>query len=338
MFTQMKRWHDIRRWYVGKTKCTFEDSYLLRNCYLLRNRYKCLDRMKKNYRLYGEIGEGGTRWKDLRFLIDKRNLCIPFMDLCVNSVCTLHCAKCTQGMPYLKNRTIDTAEEIIQNMEELLSRIDYIFQMGIIGGEPFLNRDLDKVISWCVNHEKIGWIVVVTNGTIFPDEKILNSLKNKKVWLGISYYELEDDSNRKKLLDWVKREGVRYTYTEDQEWYDFLGDKLELKNYSKHILRESFESCVIHDCVAFKGKVLYRCPKAALLYDLGVLGEYNDDMICLDRIKGRNDMKHALKRFYCRDYLVSCQYCFAGDERKKCKPGVQVTHEDIVGMQINSLD
>ena len=59
----------------------------------------------------------------------------------------------------------------------------------VLGGEPFLNKDLDKIINKLLKSNKIQRIEVVTNGTIIPNNKeLLNILSNSRVNISISKY------------------------------------------------------------------------------------------------------------------------------------------------------
>lgn len=268
---------------------------------------ECIDR----YISGCSIRQTSPLLKDMMSILVKKNLEIPFFDLNVNNVCTLKCKRCDQGMPYLNKKCRYTAEEIIANMKKLLSFVDYIYQIGILGGEPFINQDLDKVINWCASCKKIGSIIVVTNGTLFPSQKVLKSLKNRKVILGISYYPIQDDSNRTKLIEYCERNSIHYHIRKD-DWLDF-GDFRVCRNYNKKQMKKTFANCFLNKCVQFNDGVLYRCTKTHLLKDqkIDVPGRW--EVISVKNIKSKKEMRKSLKKFYSLKTLRACNYCNTGD-------------------------
>lgn len=236
---------------------------------------------------------------------------IPFFDLNVNNVCTLKCKRCDQGMPYLNNRSIYSAKDIISSMERLFNFVDFIYQIGILGGEPFINKDLAEVINWCAANEKIGSIIVVTNGTIFPNKEVLESLKNKKIIVGISWYPLKDDSNRLKLIEYCDRNNIHYHVRKD-DWLDF-GDFRISRNYNKGRIKQTFANCFLNKCVQYNGGVLYRCTKTHLLKDQKIDSPSKWETIDIRDIANKKQMRRTLKKFYSLKWLRACNYCNTGE-------------------------
>lgn len=241
----------------------------------------------------------------------KRKIEIPFFDLNVNNVCTLKCKRCDQGMPYLHDRKIYASTDLISDMKTLFCFVDYVYQIGILGGEPFINKDLAEIIDWCANSPKIGSIIVVTNGTIFPDEAVLKSLKNKKIIVGISWYPLKDETSRLKLIEYCERHSINYHIRKD-DWLDF-GDFRIRRNYNKHKIRETFANCFLNKCVQYNGGVLYRCTKTRLLNDQKIDAPGKWETVAVKEIESRKQMKKALRKFYSLKYLRACDYCNTGE-------------------------
>lgn len=247
---------------------------------------------------------------------------IPFFDLNVNNVCSLRCKKCDQGMPYFNRRKMFAADEIISNMNNLFRYVDYVYQIGILGGEPFLNKDLDKVIEYCCNSKKIGSIIVVTNGTIYPSEKILKSMRNKKLILGISWYPLGDISKRIKLIEYCKRHNINFHVRKDN-WLDF-GDFRRKRNYVIKEKRVAFNECFLKDCVQFNEGYLFRCTKSRLLLDQKINSPLKNEYIKIDSVQSRREMKIKLRKFYSLPYLSACDYCNYGEKLVSIPLGEQL--------------
>lgn len=98
--------------------------------------------------------------------------------------CSLKCKKCGEFNPYLKTngRAFScNANVLIEYSNKILQAVDSIKNLQIAGGEAFLHKDLFEYIDYTYNHEKIGKIEVVTNGTIVPQANMLKSLSEKKI-------------------------------------------------------------------------------------------------------------------------------------------------------------
>lgn len=265
-------------------------------------------------RYYSGCGIKRTSPKIREYLhvLNNRNIEIPFFDLNVNNVCTLKCKNCDQGMPYFHNKVIFSADEIIRNMELLLQKVDYIYQIGILGGEPFLNKDIDRVIQFCAASDKIGSIIVVTNGTIFPREEVLHTLRNDKIIVGVSWYPIENDSNRKLLLEYFQRHNIHFHIRKD-DWIDF-GDFRYCRKYKRKRLKDIFKKCFLNKCVQYNNGILYRCTKTHLLEDQQIEYAGNGEKIIVKDVASKKEMRRALRKFYSLEYLKACNYCNADDE------------------------
>lgn len=240
------------------------------------------------------------------FLSFKNRRVIPFFDFNVNTLCTLRCKKCDQGIPYLSEKNIYPFEELKIYIDALLNKVDYIYQISIMGGEPLINKDLDKIINYCSASEKIGSIILVTNGTIVPSFEILQSLKNKKVIVGISWYPLVDTSQRERLINYFEINNINYHVRRDK-WLDF-GDWNINRNYSEKILRETFEKCFLNNCIQYNGGIMYRCAKQYLLKSKKICEPLKYESVDVMRLN-EHEFYKAIKKFYSLKTLSSCNYC-----------------------------
>lgn len=83
--------------------------------------------------------------------------------------------------------SVDT-NVLIKTMSNLLKCIDYIEELHILGGEPFLNVDLNRMLNWLIGIKRIKNITIVTNGTIVPSQEIMEILQDKRCEVFISNY------------------------------------------------------------------------------------------------------------------------------------------------------
>ena len=59
-------------------------------------------------------------------------------------------------------------------MNALFAVADRVFSIGILGGEPIINKNLAKMINFLDenNGNRIGEISLITNATIMPNEEL----------------------------------------------------------------------------------------------------------------------------------------------------------------------
>lgn len=155
----------------------------------------------------------------------KNEYSIFSMDIAITTRCTLQCKNCNMFTPYYKNHVTYSFEEIKNSLDLFFERIDYVFEIGILGGEVFLNKDLRKIIIYMFeqyNH-KFGSLCITTNGTMIPNQQILDTLKQYNVITIISDYKqaIQQKNKIEELLPILKEADIIYNIRKDLVWCDF---------------------------------------------------------------------------------------------------------------------
>ena len=180
---------------------------------------------------------------------------IPYLEVFETTKCNLSCEKCSNLIPQLKKQVHYPANGIISNIESILRYAKYIYRLKLHGGEVFLHQDLSKLIDYVSRNKRIISARITTNGTIIPNESILQALSNSRVVVQISEYEISS-GNIPKLIQLFKDRHIKYVLLKDREWRD-MGDFSE---------RESnrFFECSIKRCTSLFGENVYVCSRAAM--------------------------------------------------------------------------
>ena len=97
----------------------------------------------------------------------EEEIVIPHLGILVTSCCNLNCRNCADLIPKRGNFHYKL-EDIIQDMNKVLENVSFIQEVLVIGGETLLYPWLKEVIDFCRKQEKIGKIVITTNGTLQP--------------------------------------------------------------------------------------------------------------------------------------------------------------------------
>ena len=99
-------------------------------------------------------------------MTDQFNRKINYLRLAVTDRCNLRCSYCMpeKGLEWLNRSAIMSFEEMIR-ISDLLIRMG-IDKIRITGGEPFLRKDIDLLLSGLSNNRLLNQISITTNGTL----------------------------------------------------------------------------------------------------------------------------------------------------------------------------
>jgi len=242
------------------------------------------------------------------------------LDVVVTERCSLKCESCSNLMQYYCNpRNLDV-DFLKNSIDIFLGKIDKLFELHILGGEPFMNLSFIKLIDAYLEESKIEQIAIFSNATIFPPEDILYHLINEKVFLRFSDYG-ELSYKLDTWIKWCNENHVRYVVEPIKLWQD-LG-RLERHNYSEYELWDIYGNCECRNIPTIIGDKLYNCPYAANASNLGAMikSESEKDFICLNNGINKKDIENFL---FNRKYLEACRYCNGRNMgRARIKPYIQ---------------
>lgn len=238
--------------------------------------------------------------------IESDKLILDTLDIVVTEKCSLKCEKCSNLMQYYESPQNLNVFDIKESLDKMLRVVDCIYELRLLGGEPFMNPDLYKFIDWYKDNPKIKQIVILTNATIFPESEKLEKLKNPKVKIWVSDY----GKLSPKLCDWMRwceSNEIECLYHRFDNWHDC--GNLEKHGYSLNEIKYIYETCECRQLpTLLKGK-LFNCPYAANAVNLGALSEEEAERDVLD-IDGAEVSNQMIKAFlFDRDYLMSCDFC-----------------------------
>ena len=129
-----------------------------------------------------------------------KRLNIPQVEFVLTTNCTLKCKHCSNFIPQMKNKYMMPFEEFKNDVDALSNASHEIKTTLLLGGEPLLNKDLPKMVTYIAKKHKFKTIYIVTNGTILFNEQLIAAIKKyrKKVRVYISNYSLNE--NLKNIL------------------------------------------------------------------------------------------------------------------------------------------
>lgn len=112
------------------------------------------------------------------------------VDFSLTEKCTLKCKKCNMFMTHFKNPQNQLVEDVIGDIDAYFSVVDYVKVLNLLGGEPFLYPELKKVLDYITEYyrNRIGQVIIFTNGTIVPGIDVLESIKKCSAIVQFSDY------------------------------------------------------------------------------------------------------------------------------------------------------
>ncbi len=253
-------------------------------------------------------------------------LVIPRLEIAVTSRCSLKCKNCSSLMQHYKKPFDISVDTNVKTIRRILDAADQVNQLKILGGEPFLYKDLDKVLSEVSKHENVKKVLIITNGTIVPQgEALLKQLSNEKVSIRISYYG-EYSRNRDKILEVCEQNKIKcYAKFEREMWQSPGG--IDRRNRSLKNIKKQYKKCDASLCNNLLDGKLHHCARSSNGMNLGVIPDEPADYLDVLKYKSRESLRRELLKFLYHDrgYLLACDYCdFATHDSHEVIPGEQM--------------
>jgi len=189
--------------------------------------------------------------------INKDNKFLHSVDIVISEKCTLNCKDCANLMQYYQDAKNINYEMIVRDFENLTSKIDHIFEVRLIGGEPFFNKDIYRIIDYFLETTKITKLVIYTNATIPLKAELMKKYVTPKLVFSITDYgSLSKNTN--KVTDLLKEMNIAYRALPPNNWTDSAVIKDQKR--SKAGMIDIFERCCGKNLFTVMYGKLYRCP------------------------------------------------------------------------------
>lgn len=205
-------------------------------------------------------------------------------------------------------------------MNCLTSELDGIGEIRILGGEPFMNKDLSKIIRFV--HELPvrfrGGIRVFTNATILPNKTQLEVFAESKSKFYISDYGLDKKQRIAEFCNLLDQWKIKYEVHKLASWYD--PGQISCNNKTNEELKNMYSNCWGRDCITLLDGKLFQCEIVANANRLNMIPDFPEDYVDLRKKESlRNQLDYFLNEM---KYMKSCQYCNL--TYKTVIPGVQI--------------
>ena len=239
-----------------------------------------------------------------------------YLEIPITTRCSLKCKHCSNLIPCYKNPSDYDVQILISSIKAFLDCIENIVYVRVLGGEPFLSKNLYRVINVLLKSSKIQRVEIVTNGTIIPrDKKLLRIMRNSRIIVCISQYPM---INYPKLVEFLKKENINYRVDKMNFWMDYGG--VEKRGKTNRELMRQFSRCH-HVCKSLVNGQLHFCPRSSHGTDLGIIKNNESDYVdLLDDSISLSEKKKSINRLFKKKCIIACDYCDFGTKKSKKVP------------------
>lgn len=242
---------------------------------------------------------------------DKKKLSIQSLDLVLTEKCSLKCKDCSNLMQFYAKPVDEDYNQLIESLDKFMKTVDYVYEIRLIGGEPFMYKKIDEVLNKILTYKNCGNIIVYTNGTIVPNEQKLKTFKNDKIYFKISNYG-SISRNVEKLEKTLKEKKIHYITERITKWQDCA--KIESYDRPLELTKQIFGNCCVNEALTLLHGKLYLCPFAAHAENLHAIPRAPEDSIDLLSSEHPDNLKKKIRNLaFEREYLEACKSCNGRD-------------------------
>ncbi len=251
-------------------------------------------------------------------------LFVRSVDIIITERCSLKCGNCSNLMQYYQKPLDCNIEELMQSIDAFCNIIDEVNEFRVIGGEPFMNKEIHLVLKRLIDEPKVKRIIIYTNGTIVPKENQIEYLKNNKILLFITDYGIFS-KKLNILTEKLSQNNIAFYVQKARGWTDCA--KIMKHNRITALQKELFRNCCAKNTVTISNGKLFKCPFAANVDRLGAVPDFEEDCIDIfDKTLESTDIKKTIRTFlFERDFLDVCDYCNGRSfDDPEIEPAIQI--------------
>ncbi len=233
------------------------------------------------------------------------------VDIVITERCSLKCSDCSNLMQYYASPVNRTLEEILRSIDSLCAVADEINEIRLIGGEPFMNKDIYAVMKRLLDEQRVHRIVVFTNGSIVPPAQWNTLLRDDKLFFVVTDYG-GLVKNTARFVGHLREIGAAHYIQPPNNW-------TACSSIEQHDRDDAAQTALFGRCCAkylytmLDGK-FYRCPFVAHVDNLGATPVFKEDSVRLDDWDGtpaqRQVLRERLSAYVSQlPFLRSCDFC-----------------------------
>lgn len=257
--------------------------------------------------------------------------------LCTTFRCTLKCELCCAYAPYFSTPPHYSLQEITDLVARVFEIVDFIEIFSITGGESLLHENLPDIVDFVNQYRsRIGRLEVITNGTLVPNERLIQRMKASNARFLVDDYGPALSVKADEIEALLKKHGATYErrYNGNTEKGAHCGGWVDLVHFSdepasQHEAENLFSRCLnaneLRCNPVIDGKI-YLCPPYEFCVRNGRIEE--DPRFCIDltdKTQSIESLREKAREFLKINVLPSCVYCNGWlPESKRYVPARQI--------------
>ena len=266
---------------------------------------------------------------------DSNQLNVNSIDLVLTEKCSLKCKNCSNLMQYYEQPIDNDLELLIKSFDNFIKAVDYCYEVRMIGGEPLMYKNINRVIEHVLSKKNIGNVIIYTNGTIVPKGDRINVFKNPKIYFKISNYG-SHSRNVEKLEKTLAENNIHYITERVTTWQDCA--KIDDFKRSDELNKEIFGNCCVNETLTMLHGKLYLCPYSAHVENLKIIKPKVKEHIDLFSPDTR-DLKTEIRNLYFgKEFLEACKICNGRDHNVASIPAAEQTKTVLKLKQFDNLN
>jgi len=220
---------------------------------------------------------------------------IPYLEMFITTKCNLCCEACSNLIPNYKDSKHIDKETIFKTLDKLICNIDRLYRLKLHGGEVFLHPELSDIIEYVGKQKKIMSFRLTTNGTIIPNQNILDLIKKFNSVVHISDYNLPNVKTNE-LIRILEEKNVRYFLLKNKMWRNMGGFEERESNRRR--------DCTISRCLSLLDGKIFICSRAAMIDKQHILNSK-----CVSVFQDRKSFQKNMVLFYNDLSINTCLHC-----------------------------
>ena len=243
------------------------------------------------------------------------------VDLEITERCSLRCRDCSNLMQYYDRPKNFEPETLLRWIKDFSSYFDEIFEVRIIGGEPFMHPKMGTLLSELLKLENIRVFTFYTNGTIVPPPGLLEIMSTPRVGVSITDYG-RLSRNIDKMTQVFDERNIIYDIHKSGLWTKC--SSIQQMNRSREDLVKTFENCCAKNLYTILDGKFFRCPFMANAMNLRAMPYITEDYVDIDSLGSKTEARKTLKSFMKKTYWAGCDYCLGRlFDSEEIEPAIQ---------------
>lgn len=228
-------------------------------------------------------------------------LTVQSVDLIITEKCSMKCKDCSNLMQYYEKPENANLNEMLAMIDTFCERMDEVYEVRVIGGEPFMNKEIHLIVEHLTAEPKVQKVAIFTNATIVPRETQWAGLTNEKVRFFITEYL--QSRNLQPLIEQLEKRKIAYVSEKANGWTECAS--LEKHNRTVEENEALFAACCAKNLATLADGKLYRCPFSANAFKLQGVPDYRGDYLDIQSSK-REQIRNFLRG---KTKIDSCDHC-----------------------------